>query len=394
MKLAFVSALLATLLGTCLARPAEAGDPAVPSALDLARRLGDPDSAVAEAAVAALVAQGDRAIEVLTPLAAFHRNAAGGSPGHFDEAAPRAAAGAARALAGIGMSKRLAGAAKDSLAFWMSLEDVLDREAGPVRDSILESALGGSHLAGKAIERRNAASAVAAEFCRDWSFAGDVPRDADAQKRLKERLVAVGSAAAPYLLRVVGRNPVAAGQLPFGHPFQTMAAERAVEGLAILKVREAVPFFLFQATGPSAMLDGVAQKGVDDLAGTRFATPESGVWGRVFGLQPETAPMVAWWREHRAEYREGIYYLMVAALAEARADLARLVATGAKPEGLAYDDGGFVAFEDMMAKRLALVVGEDLPLHFSGDAAARLAAVRAAEAWAESRLRPPDGAVK
>ncbi len=169
----------------------------------------------------------------------------------------------------------------------------------------------------------------------------------------------------------------------YGSSSWMMVVIRALHAARLLMLREAVPFFLYQATGMSPTGNGAAQWAIHEVAGMEIG---DAVRGRVFGLDEATAPMALWWEAHRAEYAEGMGYLVEAALAEAHADLAVRLATAAAPEGNEIVGRGFESYEEAMATRLALVVGNEMPLRFSGDTAARLATVRTARAWAEAKF--------
>ncbi len=146
---------LASLLfaGVAVAGPDEDSRP--PDLASIVKRLDDADPLVRDAAAAALVARGDAALSALKSIPANAPSA------RHDEAA--------RVVAGIRRAQRLASKPKDSVAWWMAFEDVLDHETGAVRDAVLASAVGDRHTLDLALEKRHVAQAAAIAFCREWS---------------------------------------------------------------------------------------------------------------------------------------------------------------------------------------------------------------------------------
>jgi hypothetical protein len=339
------------LAGCLLAGTASAEEPG-PTVEALLRRLDDSDAVVRDVATAALVERADAAI---APL----------------EASATPTPGVAAALAAVRRVRTLSTRPRESVAYWVALDDVVENERGEVRETILLKALGSWERVDDDRRRLAEGRIAAVDFCRDWN---EMYAPGSAQEKryaeLSAALVRAGTPCAPPLLRVLARNPMKAFSRMDG-PFCARAEVRATFAVVRLKIREAVPHLVLQTTSPSFTLNWTAAEALQVLGGPTAAPhdargPEA--WAAT------RASLFAWWNARRGEFEEPVRWLVRDALAEARADLA--AETAGIEDRLVQPTGGPHA-EVAMARALKEVVGLDLA--FVGTAAERLEVVRAAE---------------
>lgn len=244
----------------------------------VARQLASPDPLVRDAALVHVLisedADADRVLE---------RVGSGGN----------GAISVARARQARAISKRLAAAPPDSLAFWCLVEVAMSVEWRDLEPAILLAATR-SGPAGRAalLSKRYEALQIVAKFCAGGAMRQVTPES----ESDKARLDALGARAVPHLLHVLAYDPWSSFFGVIGGAFALQppgALEQggAVFALGHLSVREAVPYLLLQLQGPSVTVSGAVAMVLKKLTSIEVPPGKDGRF--------DDSAVLKWWEAER-----------------------------------------------------------------------------------------------
>jgi len=197
------------------------------------------------------------------------------------------------------LAGRLAKADPATASFWIALDDAVTEAPPELLEDVLRLGVGDAERRREVLRTREAAAAAVATFVTEWNEM--YTPGTDLEKRydeLKSALVDQGMASVPPLLHILEVEPRRAFLFVDPAPEGEVSARmqvRAIFALSFLGPREAVPYLVLHANGPSLTAASNAWGALVQIAGIEGA--EAG-----FLQEPDRELLEVWWADHRHEY--------------------------------------------------------------------------------------------
>jgi len=249
---------------------------------------------------------------------------------------------------------RRAGAASEAradLRYWLWFRDASDAEiAARVPDGATREAQAA---------RLRQAQQVAERFCRDWNEIFQSDEERERNERLAEELRGCGLAAAPYLLDVLAQNPCET--FTRIHPEAGTTARmqvRALNGVAFLGLKEAIPYVVMHCRSPSRTQASTAAIVLQQLT------------GEAFDAQFLKAPdlwKIDWWQKSHASASFALARLVDALLAQLRAGVGK--------------EGWWQAYGTVIVADLEILLNTRFPVRETEEPAAAREDIGRIEEW-------------
>ena len=203
-------------------------------------------------------------------------------------------------------------AQRRDLNWWLALHETGREVPEAVAACLLRRAFAEDGACSAAQKELDAATEVATRFCDEWNELEEA-KDAAKYEALEAELKKSAPAVVPALFRLLCVPPCIAFSGPQNG--QTVTARqqvRAILGLAaVLECKQALPFFVMHAAGPSLTQSSHAGMAVQRFSGESF--------GAAFMVEAKDADLLAWWQKHETEHRAVLDYIHHRTLQWARA---------------------------------------------------------------------------